>query len=62
MSEYLRPRCVAVAYEKITKIGGFVQAVQRFSACLINFGNSCDLEKIASHEIKSLMRLGLSLT
>jgi hypothetical protein len=32
MSEDLRPRWLALAYEKITKIGGFVQAVQRFSA------------------------------
>ena len=30
----LRPRWLALAYEKITKIGGFVQAVQRFSGSL----------------------------
>jgi hypothetical protein len=32
MSEDLRPRSVALAYEKIHEIGCFVQAVQRFSA------------------------------
>jgi hypothetical protein len=32
MSEDLRPRWLALAYEKIHEIGCFVQAVQRFSA------------------------------
>ncbi len=32
MSEDLRPRSVALAYEKTPEIGGFVQVAQRFSA------------------------------
>jgi hypothetical protein len=54
MSEDLRPRWLAIAYEKITKIGGFVQAVLTFSAeCKISehppaFFRRYDLAKTGS--------------
>jgi hypothetical protein len=54
MSEDLRPRWLALAYEKIREIGCFVQAVQRFSAdCKISehppaFFRRYDLAKTGS--------------
>jgi hypothetical protein len=51
MFEGKRLRCVALAYEKITKIGGFVQAVLTFSAYLKIFGFFCDVKN--SHPTES---------